>query len=372
MPVVKTYDISTVDKVKEITKKVRELQELRMYDDYTEDDIMIVRTTNIFPTNRIIKPLAEASVIEKNKYSFLCNSLRYQIDEDALKELEIYNLCHRTTSHMTENGLVLSHPYGNFDNRAFIILDALSEQLNKADFRSFSGQDIFVKGNMTLSDKAIIIIKADYYEALLESYPELENFNVVLYIGIPYEDKKAYEEDPNNSLAAFDINDERAIVEQVLMDLGYTPELIGQSYIINSPTSEKIRDLNTRLAAERGVLCNLLHCYTPEYKSDIDDRDKISDIFDNLFLDFIAKNYNLDKSTLLNKKGLIDSDTSYKLINIIGIEGLKSMVSSFNLTIEKMQKQSMLPSSNELLKGNIPDIYQAYMNINLQEADTRK
>ena len=52
----------------------------------------------------------------------------------------------------------------------------------------------------------------------------------------------------------FDVNDQRAIVETVLMDLGYTPELIGSHYIINSPTSDKIRKVNSQLAEQYGVL----------------------------------------------------------------------------------------------------------------------
>ena len=73
------------------------------------------------------------------------------------------------------------------------------------------------------------------------------------------------------------------------MDMGYTPEIIGTHYIIQSETSNKIYDLNSRLALERGVESNTKHQYTQEYIDDFQVREDITRKCDRILLDFIIK-----------------------------------------------------------------------------------
>jgi len=362
MSVVKVYDMSSVDKVKQTYQQVQKLQENRKYEEYTKENIMLVRTTSVFPDGRIIKPLSEVSYITKNKSNFIYQSLFYEMDYDELKNYESYELVYRNTIHFTENGLVSSHMYGNFDNQDFIILDPLNEHVGKSDIRHFGGQDTFIKGNVVLSDKTIIIVKSESYDIIKESYPEIENYNIILYNGIPQDIKDKYIEENQNNFPDFDVNDQRAIVEMCLMDLGYVPEIIGSHYIIDSPTSSKINKVNEDLAKECGVVANTKHNYTEEYEEDFKKNMLITEMFDKLLLDFIIKNHNIDNN-IINVNNMINKDTAYKLIELLGNDAIVDDIKSFNYTIKKMQELNMLPTSEEFINNNIPDIYSAFVQL---------
>jgi len=366
MPVVKVYDMSTVEEVKSTYQAAQEMQELKKYDEYSKDNIMLVRTTEIFPEGRVIKPLADASYVAKNGSNFIYQAMYYEMDYAELKKLESCEMAYRSTVHFTENGLVSSHMYGNFDNQEFIIMDPLSEHAGVSDVRNFAGQDTFIKGNVTLSDKAIIIVKAENYEAIKQAHPEIENFNVVLYNGISPEVKDAYIKEHEGSMPEFDVNDQRAVVEKALIDLGYAPELIGSHYIINSPTSDKISEVNKDLASEYDVLANSKHNYSEEYEDDFKKNMLITEIFNKLLLDFIIKIHNID-SSVINVNDKIDNNTAHNLIGLLGIDVVADDIDAFNKTVEKMQELGMLPTSGELISNNIPDIYSAYVQLQTLE-----
>ena len=359
MPIIKGYDISKIDNVKEISKEVFDRQKERQYFKYSIDDIMLVRTTDIFPKNRKIETIADTSFMIK-KENFIYSALSYSLDFNELEKLKSYQHYYRSTIHFTENGLVSSHMYGNFDNQSFIILEPLNEQLEKSNFRNFAGQDTFIQGSMALSDKAIIIINFEKYEEIKQNYPEIEEFNIILYKGIPKEIKKKYIEEHANESPYFYVNDERAIVEKVLLDLDYTPELIGSHYIISSPTSDKIVELNEKLGNEYGVLANGKHNYSIEYDNDEKTNEKIKYIYDKILLDFIINKHNID-SNLVSSNDKIMNKTAYNLVDILGVDTIINDIEDFNNTMENMKKSGLLPTNNELLNGSIPNVFDYYV-----------
>lgn len=363
MPIIKKYDLNKVEDVQKTYDLMCEMQEKHKYDLYDENSIMLVRTTSIFPKNRELKTLKESTFIAKSGMNFIHSAYYYELDRNTLNQLETYEVYYRSTIHFTENGLVLSHMYGNFENQSFIILEPLKEQLGKSDFRNFAGQDTFVKGSVTLSDKAILIIKSGAYESLKEQYPELETFNVILYDGIKKETKEKYIEDNPDKLADFDVNDERAIVELVLMDLGIVPELIGTHYIVQSPTSEKIEKLNIKLGEKYNVLSNGKHNYSEEYKKDFENNLIITNIFNKLLLDFIVRKHNLNINEYLDNNE-ITNNTAFRLVDLLGLEEISLTINDFNETIEKMKEDNLLVTSEEILNNNIPNIYDAYTQYN--------
>ncbi|MBE6154727.1 MAG: hypothetical protein E7163_04065 [Firmicutes bacterium] len=365
MPVVKVYDMSTIEKVKDTYNETVKLRECSKYNEYSNDSIMLIRTTGIFPEGRIIKPLSEVSFIAKTRSNFIYQAVESEIDYEELKKFETYEMYYRSTVHFTENGLVSSHMYGNFDNQDFIIMDPLSEHLGVSDIRNFAGQDTFIKGNVTLSKKAIIIVKAEKYESIKAAYPEIDDFNVILYYGIPEDVKEKYILENEDKITVFDVNDQRAVVEKVLMDLGYTPELIGSHYIINSPTSEKINTVNETLGEKYGVLANSKHNYSDEYNIDLKNNIFISETFNKLLLAFIIKMHNID-STIINIDDSIGSITAHKLIELIDIDVIVKDIELFNYTLEKMRNLDMLPISQDLVDNNIPDIYSAYLRLDIE------
>lgn len=366
MPILKTYDISSIAKIKEISEEAHEKRENSTKSEYTIDDIMLVRTTDYLPENGIIKPYSEVPNIIKDQQNFLCDQL-YEEDIKTLEQLETYYPYYRTTVHTTENGLVSSHMYGNFDNRNFIILEPLKNQIN-SNIRNFAGQDTFIKGEMKLSKEALILINSDKYQKLLETYSELPNYNIVIYNGIPKQEKEKYMKDNPDSFGN-EINDEEAIVTKVLLDTGYTPEIIGSHYIIQSNTSNNIVELNKKLAAEKGVEANSKHQYSKEYAEDLEVRQKITDKCDRMLADFIIKinNLNIPKKSVVSQNGSVRQGLAEELKTLIGMENLKESVTMFNETIEYMKSKDIFPTPEEFAKNADIDIYNQY---NLQQTKT--
>lgn len=363
MPVVKVYDVSSVEKVKASYEATLEFQKSKQYETYTKDNIMLVRTTNVFPENGKITPLSDSNHMIKCSSNFMASAFFYDMDPKELEKFETYVPAYRSTVHFTENGLVSSHMYGNFDNQDFIILDPLKNQLDIADIRNFAGQDTFVKGSVSLSKEAVIIVREDRYEDLRTKYPELENCNVVLYKGIPAEVKKDYCEKNENSIPEFDVNDERAIVEQVLMDLGYVPELVGSHYLVQSPTSDKVASVNNELAEERGVMGNGKHNYSDEYQDDFNKNQFLTELFDNILLDFIVKLYNLE-NVVVTTFDKVDNIAAHILLNGLGKDALIEGVEAFNKTLEYMKAQGFMPVTGDLVAGSELNVYEAYLQMN--------
>ncbi len=354
MAILRVYDISTVEKVKEIEMEAGVRRNNNYKSEYTVDDIMLVRTTDYLPDNRVMRPFSETKTLNKDNNNFLSDQL-------YIDEIETYYPFYRTTLHACENGLVSSHIYGNFDNRNFIFLEPLNEQLDKANIINFAAQDTIIKGDITISENAILIIEASKYPELASIYKDLDSYNICLYNGINVEMKEKFMKDNPLSLG-FEIQDEKAIVNRILMDLGYTPELIGTKHIIQSNTSQRIVDLNDKLAEKRGVYSNTNHQFTDVYLTDFASRVEIKNKCDRMLLDFIIKlnNLELNKEQFLDSKGCVKSETAEILVNMIGIEALRNSVSVFNSTFKQMEKEKLLPTPEEFLNNMDLDLYNIY------------
>lgn len=367
MAVIREYDISTVDKVKSISLETRKLQQDRKYDEYTPEHIMLVRTTDVFPHGRKMSPVSHSNNVIMSDSNFICQGLRY-VDEDERSQFETYNPIYRSTLRFTENGLVSSHMYGNFENRPFIILEPISSQLDKADFRNFAGHDTFIKGEIELSNKAIIIIRKDKYEEIKNTYPEIESFNVILYNGIPEKDKEDYINNSGEYFAELDVLDDRAIVERVLIDLGYTPEIVADNHLIDSPTSEKVGVVNDSLAAKYGVTSGGKHWYSEERQNDFDTLDKVTSIYDEELFNFIISINNIDIKEIPKNENtgqIYMNDAAEYFYFVLGKEPLLNSVNMFNKTIEIMKYNNDLPITESLLNGNKLNVYDYYINLNL-------
>jgi len=358
MSVIKMYELSEIKEIEEIRKKVIERQKANEYFTYTPENIMLIRATNVFPQNREIVPLSDSTLLTKTSQNFIRLAYEYQLEESVLEQLETYVPHYRSTIHFTENGLVSSHSYGNFENRDFIILEPLVEQLGKSDIKNFAGQDTFVQGKVVLSERSIIIIRKDRYEQLKQLYPEIEEYNIVLFNGLDENFRKLYlQENEEDIFAQFKSNDERAIVEQVLLDLGYTPELIGTHYITESPSSKNIRVVNKQLAEKYNVVAEGKHHHSEEYQEDIKINCLLINIFDKLLFDFIIRKHDFNSNIFMEKTM---REKAYTLVDLIGLEEVIKDIESFNSTIESMKQLNLFPKSNEIINGKIPDVFDFY------------
>jgi len=359
MPVIKEYDISTVEEVKKIHSDMKKTQENNKYETFTKENIMLVRTTDDFPENRVMKTLANRSLMVKNQMNFIVYSPYFMdLTRDQIEKLKTYVLHYRSTLHLTENSLVESHEYGNFSNRPFIFLDPLIYHEDK--IINYAGHDTFTQGNVILSNEAILIMKEDQYYKYREIYPDIDTYNVVLYKGISKEDKEHYLNTSEADIPSFDINDERAAVQKTLIDLGYTPELLSSHYIISSPTSDKINEINKQLATEHNVLYWTNHSSTDNYKEDFQKNVEITEILDKQLLDFILSNHNYTID-MLPQPVKYDCYLAAYLINTFTLESIIKDIELFNATMEYMNQNNLLPTSEELLNGNVPNIFDTYV-----------
>lgn len=356
MPVLKVYDVSTSEKIEQIENDAELKRKNNTQGSYTVDDIVLVRATDYLDSNGVMKPYSESPNIVKGRQNFLCNQLS---DKSEIESFETYYPCYRSTIHTTENGLVSSHMYGNFDKRKFIILDPLRNQIDKANIRNFAGQDTIIKGSMKISDGSVIIIESSRYQELINENPWLNDYNICLYTGLQEDEKKKCIE--NDSLMTL-MREESSVVDRTLMDMGYTPEIIGTHYIIDSYTSGNIVNLNRQLAEERGVEANAKHQYTQDYQDDMEKANIITSKCDRILLDFIIKfnGLGIQKEDFINELGEVKQDAAYNLTSLIGISELQKTVTSFNDTIKQMEESKTLPTPEEFINRNDLDLYEEY------------
>lgn len=416
MPIIGRIDMSDMEKVEQsyrITEKFREGKEDI---NYSIDNIMLVRTTDIYPENRIINPPSESVhlkfygnfIIEqikseyeeyhatKEKIEEYINFKKQYSDEEYIRQfgddseyiqklinrknvlekkfgtilnlsdeelkkilenLDTYYTYYRDTLHFTENGLVPSHPQGDFRYRPYIILEPLNEQINKANFRCFSGYDTFIKGNMTLSNKAYMIVNEENYEEIKSMHPDFEdNYNIVIYKGMTPEYIEQHIASTKNP--DVDLNYERAVVEQVLIYLGYVPEIVTPLKLNDTTTNKKVESLNENLAKEKNVISNCPHNNTPDFSEDNTINIKLWYMFQDMLLDFIEKLNDIE----INKNGRNRKEIASSLLNKLDVDTLIKNISLFNETIENMKKEGKLPTAKEISNGASIDIYQSYLD----------
>jgi hypothetical protein len=340
-----------VDYYEELIEK-RQKEVSQTVEEYNPSDIMLVRTTDIFPKDRKMEPLINSKKISKKSFDDLKRCLVhrkvfediYSVPIEFEEQIEFYVLDYRSSVHFCENGLVQSHLQGNFTSRPFIIFEPLNEQLNNSDFRLFAAQDTFIKGNMTLSDKTIIMIPNDRIKDLLIQYPDLVNYQLIAYQG-----------------------DEQEAVRILLYDLGYTPELIGTGHIIDSPSSQLVVNLNRKLASDMGCVSNTKHAFTEEYKNDVDNRISLYYIFERECVKFLVQELIDDPYKV---KRILDDLETRKINDIDALYNLDhyekdiiiDAINKFNSTIELMKQNNDLPYAFEVLNNSNLDVHNYYLN----------
>lgn len=331
---VKAEYVITPEMEKDVWRELDELRAKKKYDDneYTESDIILVRTTDEYPENRVMSPISENTLVKKCNSSILSRTYARRYGEDNLISIASYDMYYRDTLHFTENGLVSSHMYGSFDGKNFIFLEPLDEQIGKGQILNFAGQDTVIQGSIRLSGRATVLVTKDKYQEYLNEFPDLEDYNVILYTGNP-----------------------EIVVMKTLMDMGYVPEVIGSHYIIESETSERIVNLNRKLADNFGVEGNAKHCYMPIYEQDNEMSERLTGIFDQQLLNFIIAYYEMKIDT-----NDFISDIAINIVESLSEEELINAVQVFNKTIESMLEDNVIGSAKEVINFGLPDVLEYY------------
>lgn len=322
-----TYiDSSMYDKKENITKS-----------NYNLDDCVIIRTTDIFPKDKIIQTpihgnaygfggsvIFREAIIRKIKQSYPNGVV--SDEEDFLNKLNQYNLFFdipRSTIHFTINGLVLSHLYGNFSNKPFIIIEPLKNHIDEKSLVGLRVEDTYFKDDVMLSNDAYIMISKTYFDAFKDNQEfilSLQDFNIIVFDG-----------------------DEKKAVDFVIRSLGYNSFNINnhgysEAFMKDNDETRMIKFIES-LANKKGISQDR-HCFSEIYKEDYDlmykmvdkrERDFLLFVLDNAIItDDLNKQIIYELSNYFDITRLTNSKAIHKLVDMIGLDNLKKFITEFN------------------------------------------
>ena len=317
--------------------------------EYTEEDFMLVRTTDYLSEDHILRPLCDipfVTNINSVAYSALFNILREKNNINVFNEEECEKLQrlakensplssqYRSTVHFTLNGLVTSHEKGNFDNLNFKIIDRLNKHLGKENFISIRMEDTFIQGEVKLSDDSIILIDESKYNDLKSKYPYIDTYNVILYKG-----------------------DEKKAVEMILQENNIIPEQIQQHSQKETDRSSYIRE-ELDIISKKYSIGQEKHCNTEIYKEDDEKNIELWNIYDKYFYERLFSNFGIvdDKA----KEFLLDSKTERtnkielfkEIILEIGLDDYMSYVKEYNKELKEKVDNKVFPNNKKILEDN--------------------
>lgn len=326
--------------------------EIRKRGYYYVNDFVLVRATDFLNSEHILQPISNvpfAININNVAHSAMYDILKDKYNIDVWNEDEAYekfkketymysplSTQYRSTVHFTLNGLVSNHSKGSFDDRNFIVIDKLSNHLGIDDFRSIRMEDTFIKGNVPVSQDAIILINNEKYEKLLAKYPFLNTYNVVLFRG-----------------------NEKLATEMLISSLNIVPEKIETHSAEYSRRTELYQKYFEEVKEKYGIE-QMKHFYSPEYAEDDQKNLILWQIYDvkfyNELFDYFEIN-NEDKEKMISflTSQVIDRDEQKemlkKFIMGIGLEDYQKFVLSYNDKINNAILQGVYPTNEEILSS---------------------
>lgn len=310
--------------------------------EYSINDCVMVRTTDIFPFGGIVQ-----TPINGNAYGFasslyfgeiisemLRNKYPYRFtneeeEKNFFKELHEYEIVFETlrrTVHFTINGLVGSTAYGNFDNKPFVIIDPIKHHLNKS-MMSLRVEDTYFDNDVTLSNESAIVIDEKTFNQISNDpiyMEDLSKFKIYVYKG-----------------------NQQDAVSLALNDMGYDSFMVsshGYVYGIeeNSPSS-KMYDFVNNFAIKNNIPREK-HFYSEINYEDALARNKKSEEINKMHLMYVLGNSNLPKEVIETIVFVVESNNQItglieQVIQQIGFEQLKTLTQEFNKNyIETLKK----------------------------------
>lgn len=165
-------------------------------ENYSIEDLVLVRTTDGFPFEKKVLTPEHSKVVLKDypttmKY-VIFNLLKEKYGEEWEKYQELFKIEQiekRHTIHFCINGLVVSHDYGEFNDRDFVIIDPLKYHLDDENLKSMRAEDTYFTDDIMLSDESAIMMTKEKYESIKDDplyIDVLQNMNVFCYEGDQY------------------------------------------------------------------------------------------------------------------------------------------------------------------------------------------
>lgn len=344
------------------------------------DNVALVRATNIIPFDGIIKPVSNVPYLIKESgtaFSYeLCDYLKEigiipkmdytKISEENYEEYYNENVSARSKilkeylPYISDyNSMVLfsinglcpddkEHGFGNntFSNKKCAIIEPLSYHLDQTVSLVFT--DTALKGNVTLSDKAIIMIEKETYMSLTdEEKLSLSNLNIKIFEG-----------------------DLKENVKETLRENGYLAEDLSLSAstggVIESETSEMLKNFIDQIRENYGFshlkyfnLITTTDVTTPKYDVISDEYNKMLKVnryFCIKFMKTLLYKLN-EKEDVINNITVFDLDNREFIrrvidkIKVVGIDKYKIILDEYNQTLKEQQKNGTLITPEEVVSG---------------------
>lgn len=333
------------------------------------NNIALVRATNIIPFDGIVRPVSEVPYLKVNtstQFGFAMSDLlqktgkippaSFKITKEdienrkkVLKQYVPYMSDYNSMVLWAINGLVPDDGENGFANNTFsnkkcAIIDGLAEQLELSNVVSLVPTDTAIRGNVTLSDSAIILIDQNEYDSLSEQQREqLSNLNVKTFSG-----------------------DLRQAVEQALSETGrYIPERPTLSRsdggYRKSDTSEELKEVINSVANENNILqmyhFNILingnRAKLGELADEFDNINIVNTYFQRQFFEYISSKINISRTLASDLNHYPNTDFYIKQlckeIENYGIENYKKLVDEYNQGLEQLKKEGKLPTPQQIV-----------------------
>lgn len=330
--------------------------------------IAIVRAINYLPFGGVLKSLADTPNLVIDKGSEFRSKIKDLLVSEGILKLNGF----RSISEMIEeinrvivdylpyssnynsvilfslNGLVpddIEAGFANntFSNRDIVVIDDLNYHLDHSDVVSIVATDTAIRGDVILSDDAVIMIRKERYDSLNEKEKSMLScdgkINVKIFEG-----------------------DLRTAVENTLLEMGYVPErpLLGKSHngFEESATKQEIVDTIKSISVDRNIPMQYHFDYA--FKNDSYKIDGVYNYFFILFYIYLQKRLKFSNSLLEN---LIDLPSSEYYLDLLmneikkyGINNYKELVQLYNQSLVQLKNDGILQSP-EAIVNNFVDSY---------------
>ena len=338
------------------------------------ENIALVRATNIIPTDGVVRPVSEVPYLQKEKgtaFSFAVNDLLRR--KGLFKEIDWTNPDEIATINNENNGILNQYmPYSSdynsmvlwslnglvpddmnniFSNKPCAIIESLSEQIDQSQIVSLVPTDTAIKGSVSLSSKASILISKEKYDSLS-----------------PEEKTQIEELDINITIFEGDLKE--AVDNELVKDGKYTAETLSlrredEGYV-QSDTSDEVRDTVDSIAAERNIP-QVLHWNVITGQNDELDRLKsvenefkngvvVREFYKNVFFEYLFSKMDIDNSVKSDAMYYPESDQYMQSlceeIDRIGIDKYKSIVEEYNKSLEKLRQRGELPTPQDIVDAH--------------------
>ncbi len=335
-------------------------------------NIALVRATDVIPFDGMVYPVKDKQFIKKetgpgfagemfsllkrkgilNPIDWEASDEERQVTEEKNKQIASqympYTSMYNSMVLWSLNGIVPDDNATKFSQKSCAIIDGLEEQIEQADIVSMVPTDTAVKGTVTLSKNAKILISKERYDSLSQQEKEqLAKLDLTVEV---------FEGDLKTAIDTTLIESERYTAEDLRLaseDGGYKA----------SPTSEDVIGTIKSIAQEKDIP-QLLHKKIFEgetdgipkledVKGEKDKCDIVSEFYMRTFLEYILPRLDIDEVV----KGSILSFPNVPRhiedlcdeIGRIGIDKYKQVLDEYNESLEKLRDTEKLPTPEQIV-----------------------